>query len=105
VHQVFAAGIRNFRFRRAIVGEKLVHWDKLKALCMNVTLNDNEDDALVWTLSSSGKFSVKSFYLAMKSCVMVPYKFMWRVKLPPRISLVSAKEKHFNKRCVVEERG
>jgi hypothetical protein len=65
VHQVFAAGISNLRFRRAIVGEKLVHWDNLKALCMNVTLNDNEDDALVWTLSTSGKFSVKSFYLAM----------------------------------------
>jgi hypothetical protein len=65
VHQVFAAGISNLRFRRAIVGEKLVHWDNLKALCMNITLNDNEDDALVWTLSTSGKFSVKSFYLAM----------------------------------------
>jgi hypothetical protein len=85
VGKVFELGIDGLRFRRALVGEKLVLWEKLKTLCRNVTLRSDEDDKLVWTLSPSGIFSVKSFYTAMQSCGSVPYKFMWRVKLPLRV--------------------
>jgi hypothetical protein len=85
VAKVFEQGIDGLRFRRALVGEKLVLWEKLKNLCRNVKLRNDEDDKLVWTLSPSGIFSVKSFYTAMQSCGSVPYKFMWRVKLPLRV--------------------
>jgi hypothetical protein len=40
---------------------------------------------LVWLLSSSKQFSVKSFYLAMQDYVSVPYNFMWKFKIPLRV--------------------
>jgi hypothetical protein len=49
-----------------------------------VNLN-NEPDRLIWKLTNSGAFSVKSFYLAMQFNEVVPYKFMWKVKIPLRI--------------------
>jgi hypothetical protein len=60
-------------------------WDALRNLCRNVVLNDNDEDRLIWTLSPSRVFSFRSFYLAMQSCGSVPYKFLWKVKLPLRI--------------------
>jgi hypothetical protein len=49
-----------------------------------VILN-NEPDKLVWKLTNTGEFSVKSLYLAMQCNEVVPYKFMWKVKIPLRI--------------------
>jgi hypothetical protein len=85
VATVFNMGMANLRFRRALVGEKLALWNELKEICSNVTLDPSQDDKLVWTLSKSGVFSVKSFYLAMQSCGVVPYKFLWQVKIPLRV--------------------
>jgi hypothetical protein len=45
----------------------------------------NEPDRLIWELTSSGSFSVKYFYLEMQFNEVVPYKFMWKVKIPLRI--------------------
>jgi hypothetical protein len=61
VATVFNMGVANLRFRRALVGEKLAMWNELKEICSNVTLDPSQDDKLVWTLSKSGVFSVKSF--------------------------------------------
>ena len=53
-------------------------------ICSVVSLTEDEDK-LVWLLSSSRQFSVKSFYLAMQSMERVPYKFWWKIKIPLRI--------------------
>jgi hypothetical protein len=47
------------------VGEKLTLWDSLKKECGNVTLRNDEDVSLIWTLSPSGVLSVKFFYTAL----------------------------------------
>jgi hypothetical protein len=87
VASVINSGVENLKIQRALVGERWSLWDALRNLCRNVVLNDNEEDRLIWTLSPSGVFSVKSFYLAMQSCGSVPYKFLWKVKLPLRIKI------------------
>jgi hypothetical protein len=39
-------------------------WIQIQILCVGVSLTESTD-SLVWTLTKSGSFSVKSMYLAM----------------------------------------
>ena len=59
-------------------------WASMRGLLRDITLSE-EPDKLVWTLTNSGIFSVKSFYNAMQSHRVVPYKFLWKIKLPMKI--------------------
>lgn len=70
----FALGLILLTFRRALVGERLEQWRALRDLCANSLLTD-EEYKHVWFSSSSGDFSVKSFYAAMQSASVIPSKF------------------------------
>ena len=61
-----------------------MHWTQLMRSLVGVTLRD-EAYRLRWNVTSSGHFSVKSFYLAMQLSNLVPYKFLWKVKIPLRV--------------------
>ena len=65
VGKVFKAGINSLSFRRNITDNKKVELAQLKMLCSSCVLT-SEDDKLVWLLSASKQFSVKSFYSAMQ---------------------------------------
>ena len=67
-----------------MTGVKLEEWRNLLNICANVTIGEGEDK-LIWLLSASRKFSVKSFYAAMQTMESVPYNFWWKVKIPLRI--------------------
>lgn len=67
-----------------MVGEKVDQWQSLVDLCKNVTLSEDEDK-LSWLLDSSGEYSVKSFCSAMQIGEKCPDRFLWKVKIPPRI--------------------
>lgn len=67
-----------------MVGETEILWSKLLDTCAPVTLPESEDK-LSWILDKSGVYSVKSIYSAMQVGCKVPYKFLWKVKIPPRI--------------------
>ena len=41
--------------------------------------------SLKWKLTHTGEFSVKSFYSLMQSGRVVPYRFLWKVKIPLRV--------------------
>ena len=84
VREVLEQGIVSLHFRRAMVGELHTQWVQLVQMLDGMTLRD-EPDKLRWTLTSSGNFSVKSFYLAMQLSNTVPYKFLWKVKIPLRV--------------------
>lgn len=77
----------NIKFKRSVCGEGLVLWNRLLAYCNGVILKE-ESDSLVWMLSPSGTFSVKSFYnfLRMQS-IAFPHNFIWDVKLPLRLKI------------------
>ena len=85
VLKVSQIGINNLSFRRRLLGSKGASWIELKNLWGEVILSVDDDDKLIWTLTPSVVFSVKSFYKAMQSCGKVPYNFLWRVKIPLRV--------------------
>jgi hypothetical protein len=72
------------KFRRAMIGVRMELWTKLKDLCGQMTFSETQDK-LSWLLTESGQFSTKSFYLALQNFGAVPYKFLWKVKIPLRI--------------------
>jgi hypothetical protein len=80
VQAVFARGVENLTSRRAMVDERGAMWMKRK--CEGISLI-NEEDRLVWLLS--GEYSTKSFYSALQHFGTVPYKFVWKIKIPLRI--------------------
>ena len=84
VRDALGSSISSLSFRRNIVGPKLVEWENVRTLCDNVVLSD-EDDQLVWLLTASKQFPVKSFYSAMQSVGSVPHRFLWKVKIPLRV--------------------
>lgn len=85
VDQVVEEGWSFIRFRIITWGETLQMWHDLQHMCEGVVLND-EEDRLVWILSANGKFSVLSFYCALKmQNYCYPYNFLRKVKLPLKI--------------------
>ena len=84
VKYAFTLGLTSLTIRRALTWVKLEEWKRMLALCKNTVLIE-EEDRLTWLLSSSKTFFVKSCYLAMQVSESVPYKFIWKVKLPLRI--------------------
>lgn len=58
-------GWSEMTFRRNLVGDRLADWNRIKASCNQLTLNDKKD-VVVWNLTKNGLFSVKSFYRALK---------------------------------------
>jgi hypothetical protein len=77
-------GVRGLRFRRAHVGARREQWLGLCNRCANIVLS-NEPDMLSWKLTGTGVFTVKSMYLALQNYGVVPYKFMWKIKIPMRV--------------------
>jgi hypothetical protein len=86
VREVFEIGVHALRFRRAMVGDLRELWMQMQESLRGIELR-NESDTLGWTLTESGVYSVKSFYSAMQFSRVVPYKFMWKAKIPLRVKL------------------
>ena len=87
VAKVFSDGWGGVRFRRTLSGETDEMWKEIQLTCRDVSLSDNRDKCS-WLLSSSGKFSVKSLYTAIKinqsGC---PFKKLWFIKVPAKIKV------------------
>jgi hypothetical protein len=58
----------------------------------------DQDDRIAWTLGKKG-FSVNSLYNKMCDQVSVPYRFMWKSKLPHQcFYLVGCEKQNSNKK-------
>ena len=84
VRDAFSRGFASLRFRRAMVGVLGEQWSQLQQLLAGIVLTE-EEDRLVWKLTDSGIFSVKSFYLALQIHRLVPYRFLWKIKIPLKV--------------------
>lgn len=84
MHVVFVVGLDFLQFRCALVGARNEQLAKLNDTCSQVVVTE-DSDKLVWKLKVSGSFSVKSFYNALQHHAAVPYKFMWKIKIPLRV--------------------
>jgi len=61
-------------------------WEELKAAVQSIALN-NEEDRILWTYSSSGKYSVQSLYAIVNHRGVIPIfvHVVWKLNIPPRV--------------------
>jgi hypothetical protein len=84
VNKVLCSNFEVLSFRRRIIGNLSLMFEDLLGCCNNISLSD-QDDRIVWCLGKKG-FSVNSLYKKKVSDqVAVPYKFLWKSKLPQKI--------------------
>lgn len=76
------------KFRRSLYGSKLRDWNKIKLYVEGIQVEEGVNDKLVWNLTKTGVFSVKSFYNAL--CVQqidIPLKKIWSFKILLKIKI------------------
>ena len=76
----------NVSFRRALVGNNLRSWNHIVSSLHDVKLQAGRD-VFVWTLHSSGQFSVRSFYAALISNGVRVSQEIWKTKIPTKIRI------------------
>lgn len=77
----------NFFWRRQLYGSNLVDWISLLSHIEGLELS-HEHDTFYWNLTPNGKFSVKSYYTALKfSTTPNVNRDMWKMKAPLKIKL------------------
>jgi hypothetical protein len=87
VNDVFTSNFESLTFRRRIVGNLRMLFEEMISCCNQVSLSDQEDK-IVWNLGKKG-FSVNSMYKKkMEDQVLIPYKFLWKSKLPHKIKVL-----------------
>lgn len=78
-------------------------YEKLLSLLSLLPLN-GDNDSPWWTLTKNEAFTVKSFYKRLFKCdnrdVRIPFRQIWKVKIPPRVSFLHGRlvEVYFNYR-------
>jgi hypothetical protein len=88
VANVKQGGIDSIKFRRDVLGNKLRNWLKIKQFWGDLVLEDGTKDTLRWSLTKDGKFTVNSFYKALKmQQVIFPHKKLWGFKVPLKIKI------------------
>ena len=86
VAKVLASVPLNISFRRNLAGRNLRDWHRIVASLQDVNLQE-ERDVFIWTLHSSGSFSVKSLYAALINNGVRVSQDLWQIKIPTRIKI------------------
>jgi len=75
-------------FRRGVNNTVMQEWMSLVAIAESITYT-NDCDSIVWTFSSSGKFSVQSMYntVSFRGIQPVYTPVVWNLHVPPRIHI------------------
>ena len=80
-----AANNWDLAFRRALSPEELEEWQSLSAL---FPVLSEEADSVVWPLTASGIFSVKSLYSRLiGGTTSARFSCVWKSKVPPKIKI------------------
>lgn len=61
-------------------------WWELVGLVISIDLSD-EEDSIIWTYNSSGKYTVQSLYAVVnfRGIVLIFVSLVWKLKIPPRV--------------------
>jgi hypothetical protein len=77
----------NITFRRSLSGNKWNRWLHLVNRLMLIELSSDQD-LFVWSLTNSGKFTVKSMYLdMMNDNTKYLKRYIWKIKVPLKIKI------------------
>ncbi|RVX22450.1 putative ribonuclease H protein [Vitis vinifera] len=83
----------NFNFRRNLTDSKIDLLQRLMSSLNSVLLSPSSSDSRAWSLSSSGSFSVKSFFSALSKVpnplMFLPAKFLWSSKVPSKVKALA----------------
>jgi hypothetical protein len=73
-------------FRRNVSVRLMSLWEELTTVVESIVLN-NEKDQILWTYSSTGKYSVQSLYAIINHRGVVPVfiQSVWKLNIPPRV--------------------
>ena len=86
IAQVCNLSSLNISFRRNLMGNNLRNWNRIVASLLEFNLQDGQDQ-LIWSLHSSGQYSVRSLYAVLvNNGVQVTHK-IWKSKIPARIKV------------------
>ena len=88
IHQVWNGEDLMLSFRRSISDQLMNLWYDLVSIVEDVQLN-GEDDQIIWSFSSNGKFSVQSLYAVISHHGVKPVfvHAVWKLKIPPRVQI------------------
>ena len=77
----------NINFRRTLTTNKWEQWLHLVSRLMDVNLS-TEPDKFLWSLTTSGAFTVKSMYLDfLNGHTKFLKKYLWKIKVPLKIRI------------------
>jgi hypothetical protein len=64
-------------------------WYELLGIVENLNLQEENDDKIMWSFSSNGKFFVQSLYAVINHRGVVPVyvSAVWKLKIPPRVQI------------------
>ncbi|RVW16200.1 putative ribonuclease H protein [Vitis vinifera] len=83
----------NFNFRRNLTDSEIDFLQRLMSSLHSVLLSPSSSDSRAWSLSSSGSFSVKSFFYALSKdsnpLMFLPAKFLWSSKVPSKVKTLA----------------
>ena len=83
----------NFNFRPNLTDSEIDLLQRLMSSLHSVLLSPSSSDSRAWSLSSSGSFSVKSFFSALSKVpnplMFLPAKFLWSSKVPLKVKALA----------------
>ena len=78
----------NLPSRRILIGNLRDAWLHLVERLMRINLLD-QPDRFKWSLTASGEFSVRSYYLdLLNGHTVYLRKYLWKLKIPPKIKKI-----------------
>jgi hypothetical protein len=87
IESIFISIPLNISFRVSLVDRNFRSWHNLLTRIENIHLNDQRD-IFIWSLNSSGQFSVISMYQALLDLNIVPHNiYLWKLKLPLKVKV------------------
>ena len=83
----------NLNFRRNLTDSEIDLLQRLMSSLSSVRFSPSLADSRAWSLSSSGLFTVKSFFLALSKVsnpnLFLPAKFLWSSKVPSKVKALA----------------
>jgi hypothetical protein len=86
ISQAWDGQVLRLSFRHSVSENLMNMWYELLGIVKNLNLQE-DDDKIMWSFSSNGKFSVQSLYAVINHRGVVPVyvSAVWKLKIPSRI--------------------
>lgn len=86
IRDIWNGEVLRLSFRRNVSERLMLMWDELNYVTGSIQLS-SEEDQIMWSYSSSGKYSVQSLYAVINHRGVVPVfiQAVWKLFIAPRV--------------------